>query len=207
MSMGSCCSAAIFSCSWGQPVLHFREPRLLPSKLGRLNHIFPTPPILWVSYTLTCACVWRGEPPPPNDMLRSATPTDAVVLELGPTSKREEGRNEAQEESIMDSAKRLIVCFLGIFLSYLVYALVQEKMWVWRSSSGSCGSLLHHYVLIILRSTYRVDTHVSYHLLLKWSCIVAGQPYTDVLTEDCMSWMVLVCVSSQIKVQIWWWTI
>lgn len=61
-------------------------------------------------------------------MVRSATQTDAVVLELGPTPNREEGRNEAQEESVMESAKRLIVCFLGIFLSYLVYALVQEKM-------------------------------------------------------------------------------
>lgn len=61
-------------------------------------------------------------------MVRSATPSDAVVLELGPTQIREGGRNEAQEESIMASAKRLMVCFLGIFLSYLVYALVQEKM-------------------------------------------------------------------------------
>ena len=61
-------------------------------------------------------------------MVRSATPTDTVVLELGPTSKSEGGRNEAEEESVMESAKRLIVCFIGIFFSYLVYALVQERM-------------------------------------------------------------------------------
>lgn len=62
-------------------------------------------------------------------MVHITAPSDAVVLELGPAPKREEGRlSETQEESIMESAKRLIACFLGIFLSYLVYALVQEKM-------------------------------------------------------------------------------
>lgn len=61
-------------------------------------------------------------------MVHIATPSDPVVLELGSTQTREERRDEAQESSVMDNAKRLIVCFVGIFLSYLVYALVQEKM-------------------------------------------------------------------------------
>ena len=61
-------------------------------------------------------------------MVHITAPSEPVVLEIGPTQTREEDRGEAQESSIMENAKRLIVCFLGIFLSYLVYALVQEKM-------------------------------------------------------------------------------
>lgn len=77
-------------------------------------------------------CIVTGGEPPSYAMVHIATPSDPVVLELGPslgpTRTREEGRDEAQESSVMENAKRLIVCFAGIFLSYLVYALVQEKM-------------------------------------------------------------------------------
>ena len=50
---------------------------------------------------------------------------DAVVIAVS----RDPGEGSiARREGIMAGVRRILICFLGVFFSYLVYGLVQEKM-------------------------------------------------------------------------------
>ena len=57
----------------------------------------------------------------------ASDPVDAVVIAV---SRGPEQGSIVRQEGIMAGVKRILICFFGVFFSYLVYGLVQEKMLV-----------------------------------------------------------------------------
>ena len=63
-----------------------------------------------------------------NTMVSSES-SERVVVEISSQLPPSEAIGEDLEEnSVMATARRLLICFFGVFFSYLLYALVQEKM-------------------------------------------------------------------------------
>ena len=80
-----------------------------------------------------------------DDANGSALRHRKMELEKEPETKSSEGKRLAMLEQ-RSGVKLLGVCFVGIFVSYFIYALLQEKMWVNLSLSlpfyGWCGCLM-----------------------------------------------------------------